>query len=105
MRAWRIGLGMAMAAVAASGTAVWTQSAPQFHAGVDLVRLPVVVSGKDGALLRGLTAADFIVTEDGVPQTISTFSEGALGERLPLHAGLLLDVSESMEMDLRAAAN
>jgi VWFA-related protein len=91
--------------LAASGTWVWSQAAPQFRSGVDLVRLPVVVTAKDGLLARGLTAADFVVTEDGVAQKISAFAEGAPGEMLPLHAGLLLDVSESMETDLRGAAN
>jgi len=105
MHPFRTGLVAAVLTVVSAGTAVWTQSAPQFRSGVELVRLPVVVSGKDNLMVRGLKAADFTVTEDGVPQTIAAFSEGAPGERLPLHAGLLLDVSESMEGDLRPAAN
>ncbi len=77
----------------------------QFRSGVDLVRLPVVVTGRDGLLVRGLTATDFSVLEDGVPQTIAAFAAGAPGEALPLHLGLLLDGSGSMEQDLRDAAN
>ena len=96
---------VALSALSATTTAVGTQSAPQFRSRTDLVRIPLVVSGKDGVILRGLKAADFVVTEDGVAQTISAFSEGAPGEELPLHAGLLLDVSESMEGDLRPAQN
>ena len=105
MHPFRIGLVAAVQTVVSAGTAVWTQSAPQFRSGVELVRLPVVVAGKDGLIIRGLKAGDFTVTEDGVAQTIAAFSEGAPGEVLPLHAGLLLDVSESMEGDLRPAAN
>ena len=77
----------------------------QFRAGVDLVRLPVVVTGREGMLVRGLTAESFEVKEDGVPQTIVAFAEGAPGEAVPLHLGLMLDASESMEKDIREAAN
>jgi hypothetical protein len=76
-----------------------------FKSTVDLVRVPVVVSGKDGLLTRGLTAKDFDVLEDGVSQKIVAFAEGAPGDELPLHLGLLLDVSGSMELDLHDAAN
>ena len=105
MQPFRGRVAVAALILAASGAVVWSQSVPQFRSGVDLVRLPVVVTAKDGLIVRGLTATDFEVTEDGVPQKISAFSEGAPGEVLPLHAGLLLDVSESMEMDLKGAAN
>ena len=71
---------VALSALSATTTAVGTQSAPQFRSRTDLVRIPLVVSGKDGVILRGLKAADFVVTEDGVAQTISAFSEGAPGE-------------------------
>ena len=84
----------------AVGTSLGAQ---QFRAGVDVVRLPVVVTGGDGQLVRHLTAADFEVREDGRPQTIAYFAEGAPGEGLPLHLGLLLDRSGSMENDLEAS--
>jgi len=79
-------------------------AAQQFHASVDLVRLPVIVTAKDGLLVRGLTAEDFDVLEEGKPQKIAYFAEGAPGEVLPLHLGLALDTSESMGGDLREAA-
>lgn len=99
------GVAVAALILAASGAVVGSQTVPQFRSGVDLVRLPVVVTSRDGLIVRGLTASDFVVVEDGVEQKIAAFSEGAPGEVLPMHAGLLLDVSESMEMDLKAAAN
>lgn len=76
-------------------------AAPQFRGGVRLVRVPVTVTGRDGALVRGLTAADFDVLEDGVRQTITAFAEGAPGKVLPLHLGVLLDSSGSMALDMR----
>ena len=87
-------------------TLAWTHAAPQqFRSGVSLVRLPVVVTGRDGALVRGLTADAFEVREDGVPQKIVAFAEGAPGQAIPLHLGLMLDASGSMDKDLRSAAN
>jgi VWFA-related protein len=46
---------------------------PTFRAGVNFVRVDVIVSGRDGKLVPDLTAADFEVTEDGKPQKIETF--------------------------------
>jgi VWFA-related protein len=99
-RAWRTAVtitGLVSLAAAAG--------AQQFRTGVDLVRLPVVVTGRDGLLVRGLTADAFEVREDGVPQKIVAFAEGAPGDAVPLHLGLLLDSSGSMEKDLKDATN
>jgi len=79
--------------------------AQQFRASIELVRLPVVVTARDGQLIRGLAATDFQVFEEGRPQQVAYFTEGAPGAALPLHLGLLLDRSGSMERDLREAAN
>jgi Ca-activated chloride channel family protein len=76
----------------------------QYRASVDLVHVPVVVLGRDGAPVRGLTKQDFEVREDGRPQDVSFIIEGAPGESLPMHLGLLLDTSESMTRDLSDAA-
>jgi len=47
---------------------------PQFRAAVDLVHLDVSVLDKERRPVRGLTAADFEIFEDGKPQTLSTFA-------------------------------
>lgn len=46
---------------------------PTFKSGLDLVVVNVVVRDKDGRLVRGLTRDDFVVLEDGKPQTVSSF--------------------------------
>ncbi len=74
-----------------------------FRAGVVVVRVPVTVTTRGGRPLHGLTAADFEVREDGRRQPIGFFAEGAPGAALPLHLGLLLDTSSSMERDLADA--
>jgi len=83
-----------------------TAPAPRqtFRTGVNLVNVPVVVTAKDGALIRGLPRDAFQLTENGVVQTVQFFIEGAADERRPLHIGLLLDVSGSMAPQMTAAA-
>jgi hypothetical protein len=52
--------------------------APTLRASVDQVVVDVVVTGADGKIVTGLTAADFAISERGKPQTVATFSEVAL---------------------------
>jgi VWFA-related protein len=84
-----------------------TMSAQQtFRAGVDLVHFTVVVTDKAGAPVTGLKAEDFEIVEEGKPQTISYFAEGDpdqksdIGKAMPLHLGLALDTSGSMDPDI-----
>src|SRR5437667_3444061 len=46
---------------------------PVFRAGINFVRVDVIVSDKNGAVLSDLKQSDFEVTEDGKPQTVETF--------------------------------
>jgi Ca-activated chloride channel family protein len=75
-----------------------------FRGTVEVVRLPVVVFARDGAPVRGLTADDFEVFEGGRRQPVAFFAEGPPGPDVPLHLGIMLDRSESMELDLKAAS-
>ena len=64
--------------VVAAATLVAQQApAPQrpavFRAGANLVRVDVVVRDRAGEVVRGLTAADFVVAEDGKAQPITSF--------------------------------
>jgi VWFA-related protein len=45
---------------------------PVFRARVNLVRVDVSVFGRDGEPLEGLQPQDFLVKEDGIPQTVET---------------------------------
>src|SRR5690242_1153446 len=47
----------------------------QFRARAEMVRVDVSVHDRQGQPVHGLTAADFLLTEDGKPQQISSFSE------------------------------
>jgi Ca-activated chloride channel family protein len=75
----------------------------QFRSGVEVVRVPVVVTDRNNVPVRGLTAADFQVLEEGKPQSVAYFTEGQSGDPVPLHLGLLLDTSDSMGSDLKDA--
>src|SRR5262245_6062439 len=62
----------------------------------------VTVTGKKGALVNELTADRFEVVEDGKKQTVTYFVTGAADdEAMPMHLGLMLDVSESMGDDIK----
>ena len=64
----------------------------QFTSGVNLVEVYASVSDRHGEPLTGLTADDFRVFEDGLPQTITAFAAG----EFPLAVGIGLDRSFSM---------
>ncbi len=55
----------------AGQAALLAQQAPSFKASTLLVVQNVTVKDKQGRLIDGLTARDFVVTEDGVPQAIA----------------------------------
>jgi Ca-activated chloride channel family protein len=91
----------AMAAVLA--TAVAGPAGQQFKSGVEVVRVPVVVSDRNNVPVRGLTAEDFEVLDQGERQKVAYFTAGTEGDPVPLHLGLLMDTSDSMGTDLKAA--
>jgi len=70
---------LAAGSLAASAFAPAAPQAPAqapkatFKSGLDLVVVNVVVRDKNGTLVRGLTRDDFVVLEDGKPQTVSSF--------------------------------
>ena len=69
---------------------------------VKVVTLPVTVRDKHGKIVRDLTKDDFMLQEDGRPQTIRYFSQDT---NLPLTVGLLVDTSRSQTNVLDAERN
>lgn len=65
---------------------------PTFRSATELVSLNVAVTGADAQPIPGLTAEQFVVLEDGVPQQLKFFSPGDM----PLDVVILLDTSASM---------
>ena len=76
---------------------------PLFTSRIDLVHVGVTVLDRDGNLVTDLTRDDFEVLEDGRPQDVRYFSVGLASDvaDVPLHLGLLLDMSSSMERNDR----
>lgn len=76
-----IALSLTLAVIATLAPAAQQQPAqgPTFRTEVSFVELDAVVTGRDGAFVRGLTKDDFEVIEDGKPQTIAAFSVVDLG--------------------------
>ncbi|PYQ18819.1 MAG: hypothetical protein DMF79_14025 [Acidobacteria bacterium] len=54
--------------------------AQTFPSGVELVRVDVVVTDKDGRPIPNLTQADFTLSENGAPQTIASFESVAVAD-------------------------
>ncbi len=65
---------LAFAAVVFSAGVLPAAQQPTFHAEINYVELPVRVLDAKGNFVRDLKQADFQVFEDGVPQTIASFS-------------------------------
>jgi len=77
----------------ATDTRVLQRGTTAFGVSVDLVTLNVTVREPSGGFIEDLTAADFVIIEDGVEQTVESF---ARGEDTAVSAAMLLDTSSSM---------
>jgi len=80
----------AVSLVILAGSSARSQS-PTFSSRVDAVRVDVLVTDR-GAFVRGLTAADFEVTDNGVAQKVDLVTF----EQLPVNVVLALDMSDSV---------
>ena len=66
---------------------------------VNVIELPISVSDATGAPVSDLKQSDFSVSENGKPQTITSFN---FAQNLPIAVGLLIDHSGSMEKRMEA---
>jgi VWFA-related protein len=74
MRSLRLLGAAGLAVLALAPMAAQSPQRPQFRASVDLVHLDVSVLDKNRRPVLGLTAEDFVILEDGKPQSVSTFA-------------------------------
>ncbi|MGO4886021.1 MAG: VWA domain-containing protein [Bryobacteraceae bacterium] len=75
-------------------------SAPDIRVDSALVLIPAHVTNAVGAIVANLSSADFRITEDGVPQTITHFSL----DDAPASIGLVYDCSGSMRGKMHRSA-
>jgi VWFA-related protein len=73
-------------------TKVGQGSTPKISVDVKTVSVPVTVRDKHGKIIANLNKEDFVVDEDGRPQSVNYF---ARENDLPLRLGLLVDTSLS----------
>ncbi len=78
--------------LAASATLVAQEKAPTISVDVKVVNVLATVRDKHGNIVNNLTKDDFILEEEGRPQTIRYFTRET---DLPLSFGLLVDTSRS----------
>jgi VWFA-related protein len=94
-------------AIAAAEPVLTAQQRSVFKSGRDVISVDVVVRDKSGAVVRGLTAADFEIREDGRSQDVVSFSfEEISTTPLPTiaSAGLLAGVEATMAEEAGRAA-
>lgn len=82
-----------------AASAPTAQQRQSFRAGVELVPLNVTVVDTSKRYISNLTRDDFIVMENGVPQTLTFFARTGI----PLALAVLIDSSASMEQTLHTA--
>jgi Ca-activated chloride channel family protein len=97
-------LALLLSVLVGTASAVAPQETPVFGVGLDVVYVTATVRDRDGRLVTDLEADDFVVEEDGRPQTLQVFAPAASPEEreeLALNLGMLFDTSESMARHLR----
>ena len=104
-------LAAALAVMASAASGVWPLRAqqddrPTFRVGNTTVSVDVVVRDESGAIVRGLTQADFTILEDGRPQKIDTFTFQEITDRPrpPLETSVLAGVEDRLREEVSRVA-
>jgi len=74
--------------------------AAQVRVDVRLVNVVATVTDARGRTISNLSADDFVVEADGIPQQITHFSQD---QNVPVSVGIVLDTSGSMDRKIRTA--
>jgi VWFA-related protein len=88
----RISLAVALLCLLVVGAKMRGQEKADMTVHVKVVNVPATVRDKHGKIVTNLTKDDFVLEEDGRPQTLRYFSQD---NNLPLTLGLLVDTSMS----------
>ena len=88
----RISLAVAILCLLVVGARMRGQEKADLTVRVKVVNVPATVRDKHGKIVNNLTKDDFVLEEDGRPQTLHYFSQES---SLPLTLGLLVDTSMS----------
>lgn len=88
----RVSLAMAILCLLLVGARLRGQEKADMTVHVKVVNVPATVRDKHGKIVNNLTKDDFVLEEDGRPQTLHYFSQES---SLPLTLGLLVDTSMS----------
>jgi VWFA-related protein len=103
----RAAAALTLAALASLSLATTPQQAPTFRTGVDAVTIDLSVFVGNSAV-AGLTTADFVLTDNGVKQDLTSLAV----ETMPIDLTLVLDASgsvrtqtERMRTDMRVIAH
>jgi VWFA-related protein len=88
----RISLAAAILCLLVVGTRMRSQEKADLTVRVKVVNVPATVRDKRGNIVNNLAKDDFVLTEDGRPQTLRYFPQEST---LPLTLGLLVDTSMS----------
>jgi VWFA-related protein len=80
--------------ILAAAPTLLAQDVPSLSVNVNVVSILATVHARDGRIVKNLTAEDFILKQDGVPQKIRYFAHES---DLPLTVGLLVDTSRSQQ--------
>lgn len=93
-----LALSVVLVAVAGSSEAQIT-----FRGGVDLTTFAATVTDKKGNVVPDLTKDDFEILEDGKQQSIEYLAQGDGEAAPPMHLGVMVDASGSMQNDMKLA--